>query len=188
MKLTNQHRADIIKACIKKTFSEREAAYQTQRAALADALYEQEYGAAAKIAAKLPDGWCNTTGRMKISCPGFSYHALDKCDATLVMSAHRRIPYHEKNLIKVAEGDSLFDQACAVAAEFEALHAARVELDNAIRGIVYACTTRDKLMAAWPEGEAFFPVDTPRQTALVPYALALTVNKIMGLPDPSTVK
>lgn len=183
MNLTNKHREDIISTCIKATFGKRNEAYEAMRAELAEAIYKEKYGAHEANAKKLPDGWLDTTSHMKITMPGFSYNSKTdgRCSDDLVMKNQRRVPRYGRHALTIAEGDSLHVMAKAVLDEFEKIKAEESELSSNLRGVVYACTTREKLLQSWPEGESFFPALVARQTAIIPVALAQAVNKIMGL-------
>lgn len=191
MLLTNKQREAIIAACIKARFADATALYEKHRMALGDALYTSEFGEHEKLANKLPDGWLATHGQVKIEMSGFSYHGDGKetCPDTLALTKRRRFPYNARyaQTIKCPAGHTCHDDATAVLAEFEKLKADKAELENSLRGILWASTTLAKLKECWPEGEPYFPVEQPKQTALVPYDLAVKVNKIMGI-KPKKVK
>ncbi len=181
MKLTNEHRQSIIKACIKATFSKRDDVVKALQIKLGDAMYEHLHGATAKIADKLPDGWCSTQGTIRITMAGFSHHAAGKHRDNIPLSKHRRFPTFGNHQLTINPDHPLHDQADALLDEYLALESAKAELEGSLRGVVYGVNTLAKLQEAWPEGEKYFPVEQAKKTAVVPYELAAQVNKIMGL-------
>lgn len=185
MLLTNKQREAIINACIKARFADAEQSYQDVRTRLGDALYASQWGQYEKQADKMPEGWLETTGAVRIEMAGFSYRSEDKDKPldSLAMSKRRRIPYAARSYytIKCPAGHPCHDLALSVLHTFEKLKADKAELESSLRGILWASTTLAKLKECWPEGEPYFPVEQPKQTALVPYDLALKVNKIMGI-------
>ena len=145
MKLTNAHRQDIIQACVKATFSKRDDALKLSQAALGDALYQSLHGAAAKIADKLPDGWCSVYGSVRISMAGFSHAMPDRHPDEIPLSKHCRFPAYRGTSITVNPDHPLYGQADALLGEFNALRGAKAELENSLRGIVYGVNTLAKL-------------------------------------------
>lgn len=184
MRLTKEFREELIGRALQHAFKAREKAHDAATTALADALYAHEYGAAAKIADKLPQGWCATSTHLGIVAAGFSYnHRRDgKKTDRLKMSKERRTPGCSPE-IRVGGAHALNDLAQAVAAEHAAIRDDKEALRVKLQALVYSVTTLPRLREAWPECEQFLPDTTPKavSTAVVPVELVPQVNAALGI-------
>jgi len=185
MKLTNAMRDAMIDQAMGKAFDARDKAHDKATTKLADAAYAHEYGAVEKAANKLPQGWCSMSTTVLIDCAGFGYYGRrdSQKNSMLRMSKERRVPrYQTSNPVKIGGGHPLFEQAQAVADEYQAINRDKDELRAKLRAVVYAATTVEKLLAAWPECEAFLPASTPKPAgALVPVELVPELNAALNL-------
>ena len=184
MKLTNATRDHIVSAAMQQAFEARDKAQEKAITALADAVYEHEYAAIGQIANKLPQGWCNAHNRIYINAPGFSWRGdNDDVNECLGMSKSRRLPMNQNcKPVKIGGAHPLNDQAQVVAEENKAIGRDKNALRAKLRAVVYATTTVEKLLEAWPECEALLPACTPKPAgALVPVELVPELNKALGI-------
>lgn len=181
MKLTKEMRVDIISRCIKATFAKRIEKHNTNRVKLGDALYQRAYGAAEKIAAKLPREWQYTTGAVTIQHDGFSHRYLIKPEPNvakgeLKLSRLRLAPHTGVLYIKVTKEDELYKQADDVARAEVAIHKDSEALKDKLTRMLASISTDKQLMEMWPEGKKFFPDFTPPCRGMVPVSLINSVN------------
>lgn len=188
MKLTNATRDSIIDQAMAKAFDARDKAHEKATTALADALYQHEYGAAEKIANKLPQGWVQSSSRLTINAAGFSYRRDALKSDQIKMSKERRTPGYAPR-VTVGGDHPLFNQAQAVADEYQSINRDKEALRAKLRAVVYAATTVEKLLAAWPECEKFLPAATPKPAgALVPVELVPELNAALGIKTKAKAK
>lgn len=187
MRLTKEIREDIIYKAMSKAFDARDKAHEKATTALADALYAHEYGAAEKIARKLPQGFCSASNYIRIGAAGFSWRGgRDGLKHNgLKMSKSRPVPVYTGEDIKVGGSHPLNDQAQAVAEEYQAIQRDKAALRAKLEALVYSVTTVAKLRDAWPECEKFLPAAAPKSTSLVPVELVPEVNAALGIKTKS---
>lgn len=184
MRLTNEIRKAIIKAAMHKAFDARDKAHAQATVALADAAYQHEYGAIGKIAAKLPENWCERSRSITINAAGFGWRRdggsmKNEC---LNMSKTRPMPnYQSGNPVKIGATHPLNDHAQVVAEEYQQINRDKDELRAKLSALVYSVTTTEKLLEAWPECEAFIPASVPTTRALVPVELVPQLNAALGI-------
>lgn len=185
MRLTNEFRDELIGRALVHAFKAREKAHDKATVALADAVHAHEYGAASKIADKLPQGWVGRTTRIFITAAGFApaYQKTGKMRHDLPMSSERAVPRYQDNRPVVIGGDHpLNDQAQAVAAEHAAIRDDKESLRVKLRALVYSVNTLARLLEAWPECKPFLPASAPKPTtALVPVELVPELNAALGI-------
>lgn len=183
MRLTIEIRKTIIKAAMHKAFDARDKAHDKATTALADAVYRHEYGAIGRIAAKLPENWCERGKVITINAAGFGWRQDgDKENERLEMSKTRPMPnYQAGNPIKIGGAHPLNDRAQAVAEEYQQIRRDKDELRAKLNALVYSVTTTERLLEAWPECEAFIPASAPTSRALVPVELVPQLNAAIGI-------
>jgi len=183
MRLTKEIREQIKESAIHKAFDTRDKAHEKATVALADALYKHEYGAAEKIARKLPQGFCETSNRIRIDAAGFSYRSTydGKKSDRLTMSKSRPVPACSGRHIKVGGAHPLNDQAQAVAEEYQAIQRDKEAMVAKLNTLLCSVTTAPKLIEAWPEVERFLPSTTTKPNALVPVGLVPQLNAALGI-------
>lgn len=182
MRLTNEFRDELIGRALNKAFGPRDKALKQARSDLADAIYAHEWGAAGKIADKLPQGWVSCNNYLWINAAGFSHDSRrdGKANSTLTMSQSRRLP--DNVHVSIDGAHPLNDAAQAVASEHAAIRDEKEALRVKLRALVYSVTTLARLREAWPECESLLPAATPRPSAaLVPVELVPDLNKALGL-------
>lgn len=188
MRLTNQIREIIIDKAMHKAFDARDKAHEKATTALADAVYQHEYGTAGKIAAKLPENWCTRINAIEIEAAGFNYWRREgRMDSCLKMSKTRPVPENQRsNPPKIGGAHPLNDQAQAVAEEYQAINRDKEALRAKLNSILYSVTTTEKLLDAWPESKQFIPASAPTTTALVPVELVPELNAALGIASKAT--
>lgn len=183
MRLTNEIRKVIIDRAMHKAFDARDKAHEKATTALADAVYQHEYGAIGKIAAKLPENWCERGRGITIKAAGFSWRRQDALkNECLTMSKTRPMARDQWSNPALITGDHpLNEQAQAVAEEYQAINRDKDELRAKLNALVYSVTTTEKLLEAWPECEVFIPASVPTSKALVPVELVPQLNAAIGI-------
>lgn len=179
MKMTKELRASIVSRAISATFGKRLAAHDKARIALADAIYAHQYGAAEKIAKKLPAGWVDSTRSIYIEHPDYGMRCSEP--SGLALSKSHLCP-RTGGYIAIGKDHPLRqrcdDLAKAGAALSKERDTARVKLVALLNG----CSTLKQIHERWPEGKAFYPADEKRAvTTLVPVTLIAEVNAALGL-------
>lgn len=183
MKLTNAAREDIIARAIKATFAERDAAHQVARTVAVDALYNAIYAAEEKIAAKLPNAWSSRRDTIEVFGDGVARHSTSPgIPRNFKLSKARLFPVYIGSL-NLKDGPPESHEAFnRLFVEHNAIEAAKAVLRENLVQLTYAVTTVAKLEEAWPAGVKFFPVESTKPALpVVPYSLAKTVNRLMGL-------
>jgi len=176
MKLTNTIRDAIITKCVESTFKKRQEEVLKKRKELANLLYQHHYGAHAKIAKKLPNGWVRQGLRITVSHPGFGINGASR---ELELDAPQPMPMYTGETVKVP--DQYAALADWVAKETVDVEQAIYGLRERLKSLLYAYTTTEKLADAWPEGEKFIP-RTPKAVPLpVPVTVMQEINRMMGL-------
>lgn len=181
-RLTNEMRDDMIAAAVNATYKKREDAYEKTRTAFADALYENALGKDEAIAKKLPAGWVSSHRSVRIDCEGFrsNWNNNEYPHGDFTLSKDRLFPSAIR-WTQIGKDHPFYDGAQAIAKEFHAMRAAKLELKTKLQSLAYSCSTLAKLEGAWPAGKKYFPKVEPKALPVVPFALAAEVNKIMGL-------
>lgn len=183
MRLTNEIRKAVISNAMHKAFDARDKAHEKATTALADAAYQHEYGAIAKIAVKLPENWCAHGKEIRINAAGFGWvRNEDMKNECLDMSKTRPLPNNQwRNPVVIGGAHPLNDQAQNVAEEFQAIRRDKDELRVKLNALVWSVTTTEKLLEAWPECEAFIPASVPTSMAMVPVELVPQLNAAIGI-------
>lgn len=183
MKLTNAMRDETIDLCVNATFKKANADYDAARTRLADTVYEHAFGAQEKIALKLPANWVARVQYVDISCDGFSWRGVaDKPYSKLKLSRERLEPQNVNDGYKISLDHPQYAEAQSVVAMFDKLYAAKTQLRQSLRTLLYSTTTLEKLREIWPEGKKFYPAPAERAAALpVPAALTQQINSMIGL-------
>lgn len=183
MRLTKEFRDELIGRALVHAFAAREKANADAATTLADAIYAHEWGAAGKIADKLPQGWVTARSYLYINAAGFSHDSRrdGKASSTLKMSKARRTP--DNVHLAIGGAHPLNDQAQAVAQEHAAIRDEKEALRVKLQALVYSVTTLPRLREAWPECEQFLPDTAPKtvSTAVVPVELVPELNKALGI-------
>lgn len=196
MRITREMKNGIVTKVIAFKFKDAEADIERRRRELGPLLYrhlisdEQE----ARIKA-LPDWqqWCYTTSTISVSCEGYvrdfwlekeGYE--DRLSSTLPLDDPRpwRISFGKD--LEVGPNHPFFGTFAAVYKSKVKLVKEKNELREKLRILLASCNTLKQLMAAWPEGERFFPQEVKYSTALVPVSLAADITKMLGLKPAST--
>lgn len=181
MKLTKEMRESMIDDAMSAAFGKREKAHEKATTALADAVYEHAFAAIEKLANKLPQGWCVSDSSIVIDSAGFGWRNGLKPNSLRMSKAHRTPRYQGSNPVKIGGDHPLFEQAQAVAEEFQAIKRDREALRSKLRAILYSVTTVPRLLEAWPECERYLPTNTHKSTSLVPVELVPELNAALGL-------
>jgi hypothetical protein len=182
-KLTKEQKKTIVEAALTANFSDVEKTYKASRTALADAIYETEYGAAEAIAKKLPSGWCRNDRHLRIVCTGFGYGKSSESSSSNFETSKDRFWPQGYAATEITLSHPQYVQAQEVLRQHAAIYKARQELESKLYALVASCGTLKQLHAAWPLGAEFFPEEKVTGTALVPINLVPEINKIMGLPQ-----
>lgn len=188
MNLTNAMRDHAVEAATKKAFGKREDAHDAARRKLGAAIYRNEYGAAGKVAAKLPRGWVSHASELKIRHPDFERHdsysvKLEglKEDSKISIGASQPVPHYNPE-IKIGEDHAMFEACCELSEQGYKLRKEKAEFQSKVRALLRSCNTVKQLTERWPEGVKLLPApkNPPPSKALVPASLAAEVNRIMG--------
>lgn len=185
MRLNNDIRRAILKAAIEFKTKKAEAAYAKARTALADKLYEHEYGKVGRAASRLPKEWQNTEAWISISHPDFqSYGRHGKADAILTMSRRRPFPYLGGYPDVSDKSHPLFAEAQAVAQMHADLEREKDAIRETVNALTFSVQSSERLLEAWPEGKRFIPKEVKTiSRALVPVEAAAKANAVLGIAD-----
>lgn len=187
-RLNIKQREHILERALRLALQDRKKAHKAATTALADALWEHEYSAAAKIAAKLPQAWVHSSSSIYIRSAGFKgryEYGKEKMDCELPMSATRLVPddHDHHNIIVVGGDHPFFERAQSLAEEFQAINREKERLTARIKSILYAVNTRAQLLEVWPEVAELLPPEQSPSRAVVPVELVPDLNKSVGLPS-----
>jgi hypothetical protein len=183
MRLNNDMRRDILKAAIDFKTKKAEAAYAKARTALADKLYEHEFGKVGRTAARLPRGWLNMESWIAIKHPDFDYagrHGKPGC--RLTMSRGRPFPYFDRCPNVTDKSHPLFSEAQAVAQMHADLEREKDAIRETVNALTFSVQSSERLLEAWPEGKRFIPKEVKTiSRALVPVEAAAKANAVLGI-------
>jgi hypothetical protein len=201
MKITKEHKADIIRSVLAFKFRSEERAIEEGRKVLGEALYEFAYGAHEVQVRALPKGWVNYTRIVQIDCDGFKYDGwklgspdfnpvdmrhsdkMQNLNSHLPLSVDRPRPAcMSDNNLKVKPGHPLWKQAWGLVQRYRKMQDAREELRSKTQHLLSSVNTLKQLQEAWPEGERFFPKEV-KNYAVVPVGLSHQINEVLGIPE-----
>lgn len=198
MRITKEMKDSIVTKAIAFKFKDAEADIERRRRELGPVLYRHAVSEEDEARVKaLPNWqqWCYAVTGLTVTCEGYTspYNlTLEKdryfahLSSAFFLDDPRPWCASANEYVKLKVGHPLFRQFAAVYKSNLKLETEKKELREKLRILLASCTTRKQLMAAWPEGERFFPQETKYSTALVPVSLAADITKMLGLKPASS--
>lgn len=183
MRLNKKIREEIVRRAMKQAFDEREKQHAINEIAVADALYQNEWGDVVSALDKVPNVFLNHSMHVEIKAAGYSYGRRNGHKSQdLKMSKSRPVPYcYDARVIPVGGSHPLNDQVQALADEYQQIQQDRAQLSANLHALVDSATTVAKLLESWPEASQFLPDEAPKPTSLVPVELVQQVNAAIGI-------
>lgn len=191
-RLTNDIRNSIVMDLLRHRFKDRIEALYADRAALAQAIYEEAFSAEhRKKMAALPEGWLAEVSSINARL-GAEYCSYDFSGSlygdinTIVSNTKkevRRFPYSRRNDCVVS-----FDATHKLAAESDRVNSERKSLSDdiekakrAAEAAVNAVSTVKRLVEVWPE-VAPFAAEYNTEKPQLPAVQTAQLNTMLGLP------
>jgi len=186
-RITREMREDIVLKIVHNRFKDQRAALAAQHVALCDAAYKQELGEEgpklARALNKIRPGWVRMGESLYVTAAGFVRYTRNNSEPVResTMSAERPIPESFQG-VDITDKHPLFKESQALVKAYASVSNAEKALSEKLFALLGSCNTLKQLRAAWPEGEAFYPVEPPAyRTALVPVTLTHEINQMLGI-------
>lgn len=182
-RLTNISREEITRRAVEHAFTEREAAQKLAEDGLAREAFDAVVPVAEqRLAKKLPPYWPRRDPCLRFNAGGYDVQLCVTGEGLPVPYAPNgsRGSYNCSRLGSIPPGD-LCDRIQAHVNAVEALKTEKQLANRAVRTMLEAVSTTNKLTEVWPEGTAFYQDFADAPAPSLPMVRISEVNVMLGL-------